>query len=382
MDKKKGAKFWAKGFIMLWIAVALFAPFLANEKPLLTQDNTGIHFLPATTSSSSTILLSAPIPYSPSSIDLSNSNGIGPFEKQDISSPFYRHWLGTDNLGRDVLSNLIHGGKTALIIGLGAMMIAALIGILLGTMGAYFGDNRLRLNQLKFLLFSSFSLLYLVLVISLIPWDIDLITAEKKIGLFFTISSLFLSLLIFINYYFSKRQKKKNSKTIQLPIDLLIGRLIEIMDSIPLLFLIISLSALLNPSIFTVIFIIGLSAWSGIARYARAETLKVMQMDYIASSKALGISSFRIILKHILPNALGPVLVSLSFGVSAAILIEATLSFIGMGLSVTEASWGQLIAEARTNYSAWWLAVFPGLAIFLTVLSCNRIGDQFMGEKL
>ncbi len=374
MNSKSTVSFkLSTGFLILWVFVALLAPFLANEKPILGKINSDLQFFPITINQEYTSIIPSLIPYSAETIDLNNSNSVGPFDYQDVKSTYFRHWLGTDELGRDVLANLIHGSKTALLVGLGAMFLAGLIGIFLGSISAFFGDNRISMSRFEFYLLLLSFLLYLLLISTSIPWDVQAVSLNHKIGLLLSISSIFISFFLLVKYY-SKSSKKKRS--IKIPLDLIIGRLIEVMESIPLLFLVIALSALLNPSIITIILIIGVAAWTGIARYVRAETLKIMQLNYVESGKALGFSNPKIIFKHILPNALGPVLISLSFGIAAAIMIEATLSFIGMGLSSSEASWGQLIAEARSNYKAWWLAIFPGLAIFFTVLSCNVLGDQ------
>ena len=122
--------------------------------------------------------------------------------------------------------------------------------------------------------------------------------------------------------------------------------------------------------------IIGLVRWTGIARLVRAELLKVSSLPYIESAAALGYSPWRILFRHALPNSLGPVWVTLAFGMAGAILIEASLSFLGVGLPVETVTWGALMRQvSSTNIRPWWLAVFPGLAIFLTVLALNRIGE-------
>ena len=385
---KKGRKFsgllWSKSFFIAWIVVALLAPFLANDQAILIKDASGIQFFPEVITKDSKILLSPPIPYDASTLDLDNANAVGPFAQQQVSSTYYHHWLGTDGLGRDVLANLIHGSQTALFVGFGSMALAAIIGILLGSLAAYFGDHKITIGRSRLFILVLLQISFALIIFYAIPWDIASVLWSKKLGLLLSIISLNLSALLLMNYIMKKWEKKKSklqgAYNIKLPVDLIISRVIEIMDALPLLFLIIALSALLNPSITTVIVIIGISSWAGIARYTRAETLKIMGLDYIEGASALGFPAIKTIWSHILPNAIGPVLVSLSFGVAAAILIEATLSFIGMGLSTEAASWGKLIAEARVNYGAWWLAIFPGLAIFFTVLSCNILGDKVMDK--
>ena len=380
--RKFNGLWWSKKFFIAWVLVAILAPILANKKAIIVQDESGILFFPRVISAESKVLLSAPVPYDASTLDLDNSNAVGPFEKQQINSIYYRHWLGTDGLGRDVLANLIHGSKTALFVGFGAMGIAAIIGVFLGSIAAYYGDHKITFSRSRLILLIILLIVFLTIQFYAIPWDIGSVDLGLKLGLFVSITSLFLLMLFLINYFMTKLEINNNvqqkSKGLKLPVDLIIGRIIEVMDALPLLFIIIALSAIFSPSIKSVIVIIGISSWAGIARYTRAETLKIKELEYIEGANALGFPAFKTIWSHILPNAISPVLVSLSFGIAAAILIEATLSFIGMGLSTEEASWGKLIAEARVNYGAWWLAIFPGLAIFFAVLSCNIFGDRYL----
>ena len=136
------------------------------------------------------------------------------------------------------------------------------------------------------------------------------------------------------------------------------------------------LAIIAKPSIQSLILILAFLIWPTVARFSRAEMLKIREEDYIHSGKVLGLSDLRIIFKHALPNALAPIMVVVAFGISGAILLEATLSFLGLGLAFDEVSWGSLLSEARKNFKAWWLALFPGIAIFLTIASFNIIGDR------
>ncbi len=165
-------------------------------------------------------------------------------------------------------------------------------------------------------------------------------------------------------------------KRVSVPVDLILSRFIEVMVSIPVLFLIISISSIVShPSIYIVMMIIGLTSWTGIARFIRAEMLRIRSLEYIEAARALGYSEGRVILRHAIPNALSPVLITIAFGIAAAILIESTLSFLGVGVSPETVTWGSLLAEARQSPSAWWLAILPGTAIFLTVTIFNLIGE-------
>ncbi len=158
-------------------------------------------------------------------------------------------------------------------------------------------------------------------------------------------------------------------------VDLALSRLFELMLGIPTFFLIITVAAIFPPSLYTIMVILGLTGWVGIARFIRAEFLKVRALDFVAAARSVGASDARVMLRHILPNAIAPVLVSMSFGVASAILAESSLSFLGIGVPQHLVTWGSILSVARANSFAWWLAVFPGLAIFITVTAYNLLGD-------
>ncbi len=158
-------------------------------------------------------------------------------------------------------------------------------------------------------------------------------------------------------------------------IDMAISRLIEMMMSVPTFFVIITVAAVFPPSIYLIMVILGLTGWMGIARYIRSEFLRVRAQEFVEAARSLGASDARVMFRHILPNALAPVLVAMAFGVATAILSESGLSFLGIGVPAHLVTWGSILAEARANTFAWWLAVFPGAAIFLTVTAYNLLGD-------
>ncbi|MEM9920701.1 MAG: ABC transporter permease, partial [Bacteroidota bacterium] len=159
-------------------------------------------------------------------------------------------------------------------------------------------------------------------------------------------------------------------------VDLLVMRLVEVMNSIPGLLLLLAILVLVpKPTIFVVMVIIGMISWTGITRFIRAEILRVRNLEYIEAARAMGYKDRRIIWRHAIPNALGPVLITIAFGIAGAILLEAFLSFLGQGVGIENLTWGRMLSLARSNFSAWWLAVFPGFAIFLTVSIFNFIGE-------
>ncbi|HTO07197.1 MAG TPA: ABC transporter permease [Myxococcota bacterium] len=158
-------------------------------------------------------------------------------------------------------------------------------------------------------------------------------------------------------------------------VDLALSRLIEVMIAIPTFFLILIVAATFPPSIYLVMAILGVTGWVGIARLIRSEFLRVRASDFVAAAQSLGASDLRVMLRHVLPNAVAPVLVAMSFGVSGAILTESGLSFLGIGVPAHIVTWGSILAVAQSNYQAWWLAVFPGVAIFVTMTAYNLLGD-------
>jgi peptide/nickel transport system permease protein len=155
-------------------------------------------------------------------------------------------------------------------------------------------------------------------------------------------------------------------------------RFVEMFAAIPTIYLLLAFVAYYGRNIYIIMAIIGLTSWVGDARFVRAEFLKLRKQDFVQAAIAAGLPLPRVLFRHILPNALAPLLVSASFGVAGAILAESTLSFLGLGL-IDDASWGRLLNMARGEGGGfhWWIATFPGLAIFLTVLSYNFIGESF-----
>ncbi|MGF1573690.1 MAG: ABC transporter permease [Sumerlaeia bacterium] len=159
-------------------------------------------------------------------------------------------------------------------------------------------------------------------------------------------------------------------------VDMALSRIIEIVICFPVLFLILSVQAFLQPSIFNIIVALGIVSWTSVARLERGEFLRIVNQDFVLSARSMGASNFRLIFRHVLPNALGPILVITSFGIAGSILVESTLSFLGFGVPQPMASWGDLLNNGRNDIQGtWWLTVFPGIAIFLTVTCFNLIGE-------
>ena len=158
--------------------------------------------------------------------------------------------------------------------------------------------------------------------------------------------------------------------------DVIIMRLVDVMLSIPTFFLILAVIAFLNPSIWNIMIVIGLTSWMGVTRLVRAEFLSLHSREFVLASRTLGARDYRLIFRHLLPNSLTPVIVSFVLGVASAVLVESGLSFLGLGVQAPQASWGNILTDGKEYIQfAWWLSLFPGLAILITVLGYNLLGE-------
>jgi len=220
--------------------------------------------------------------------------------KKILDAPSGLHPLGTDQLGRDVLSRMLYGARVSLAVGFVSVGIATAIGIALGSLAGYHGGLT----------------------------------------------------------------------------DAMVMRLVDLMLVFPRFFLLLAVLGFLRPSIWTIMAVIGLTGWMSVARLVRAEFLSLREREFVLWSQSIGASAFRIIWRHILPNAIAPVLVAITLGVPAAILAESGLSFLGLGVQPPHATWGNILSEGKDAIEiGWWLSVYPGLAILVTVLSYNLLGE-------
>ena len=385
--------------VYLVVFLALFADFFANEKPLICEYHGSVYF-PVFRSYAVNMgivewpadlqnvewkklkydwSLFPPVPYVPENIDENNVHSVGPFDHQQVKSRRWRHWLGTDELGHDILSAMIHGTRIALLVGIVSMSIATLIGLLLGALAGYFGDDRLKISRAGLILNAIFFVLGLFYAFGLRSYVLGDALANSFFNLFL---QLIWSLIIFCAFMWAGNKLAKPfekipglSKKMNIPMDIIVSRGIEVMISIPTLFLIIAIVAIGKPSLMLVMLVIGATSWTGIARFIRAELLRIRSLEYIEAAHALGYSERRTIFRHAIPNALSPVLIAIAFGIASAILTEATLSFLGIGVPAETLTWGALLSAARSKPTAWWLAIFPGFAIFITVTVYNLLGE-------
>ncbi|MEL6251705.1 MAG: ABC transporter permease [Bacteroidota bacterium] len=289
-----------------------------------------------------------------------------------------RHWLGSGRNGLDILSVIIRGSRRALSIGLFTMLIAGIIGILLGSFAGYFQDHKLLLKRAS---------LYLMvpglLLASFYGFYLRRFNFQTEAGAPSLISEIILSLLIFslilaLFLQLGKRIYWGNflEEKIPLKVDSYISRIMELIQSLPPLLLILALASFFNSrNIWFVMLIIALVSWMGIARVVRGEMMSISERDFIQAGKALGIKPAQILFRHVLPNSLASVWPILAFGIGSAILAESTLSFLAL-IEDSQNSWGGMLTEGKLVRQHWWIALFPGISIFLCVYSFNIIGEK------
>lgn len=327
-------------------------------------------------------VLFAPIPFSPGEKEPRANGGLGaqgPGSLANDGGRGYRHWLGTDDDGRDVTAGMIAGARIALLTGLVAMGLALLIGIFLGALAGFWGDDRLqtRLGRLLATLpglpvawFYAFVAGPYVAPTAVI-WMKNLLIFVG-IVLIFNILGKWLSRLPGL------------SRLVILPADLLVMRFGEIFNALPKFIFLLIVARLFGgqQSILLMIALIGALSWPHVASLVRAEMLRVRALDFVLAARGLGLPEVQVLLRHALPNALRAAYMAAALGVAGAIQLEAALSFLGLsGAGMEGASWGMLLHAAREARSAWWLALPPGLAICIVVLALNRVSEVVSERK-
>ena len=370
-------------FLMMVMMIALFGPLLSNEKPYYCKLE-GQGYFPLFSGIAENQLSNAhpahspvswrntkfeavwraPVPYSFHTLDLQTGVYARPLASREDTR--YRHWLGTDALGRDVLAGMIRGCRVSLMIGLGSMLIALMIGVPLGALGAWWGNKDLKgfAGQWVVALISVLLIIYV--------WLTPLQPLYKWL-----VTIILLTVALWSGY----RWHHQYTGRFSVPFDRMVMGVISIIDGFPAIFLILVLVAVLPVKGWVVIMgIIALLRWPSMARYMRAEVFKMKEANYIKAVRILNVPPMRILRLHIIPFAFRPVMISFIFGVASAILAESALSFLGIGLPAEEMNWGRLLAQARNHFEAWWLVVFPGCAIFFTLLSLYTIGNEYQKE--
>ncbi len=262
--------------------------------------------------------------------------------------------LGTDQLGRDVFSRMLQGAWVSLTVGFVAVGISVVVGIIIGGIAGFYGNYLLSLRTIILLCIG----IGTIISITIHHW-------------FLTIPEIVIGLLIYI---YGKKVSFLREKGII--VDAIIMGLIDIMLCFPSFFLILTVVALLPPSIYNIMIVIGLTSWMGTARFVRAEFLSLREQEFVMAAKALGVNDTKIIFKHMLPNGIAPVLVSTTIGIASAILTEAGLSFLGFGVPPPHATWGGILSEGKFYlFDAPWLTLIPGIAILIVVLAFNLFGE-------
>jgi peptide/nickel transport system permease protein len=275
--------------------------------------------------------------------------------------------LGTDELGRDVFARMMQGAWVSLTVGFVAVGISVLIGIILGGISGYYGQNAATADQM-------------IAAVLAIAGAILLVARLVAPGaLLLIIGALFLLLSKWLERKVRERAETGWRRILLIPtisIDALIMRFVDIMLCFPSFFLILTVVALLPASIYNIMIVIGLTSWMGTTRFVRAEFLSLRDQDFVTAARALGIGNWRIIFRHMVPNAIAPVLVSATIGIASAILTEAGLSFLGLGVPPPHATWGNILSDGKNYiFDAPWLTFVPGIAILIVVLSFNLFGE-------
>jgi peptide/nickel transport system permease protein len=235
-------------------------------------------------------------PYSPVEVDIQNR--LGPPAWMEGGKT--EHWLGTDQIGRDLLSRMIYGGRVSLLIGVAAVLVSSTIGVLLGLGAGYFGART----------------------------------------------------------------------------DWIIMTLINVMLTFPFVLLALAVIAVLGPSLVNMVIVLGVADWPLYARVIRAETMAIRERDFITAGRALGMSHLRIVFRQILPNLVSVIVVIATLQVARVIILESFLSFLGLGVQPPTPAWGNMLGEGRVYMlNSWWIAAFPGAAIFITTLAINLMGN-------
>lgn len=394
MKKARRALFYLSASWIFLLLIAGLAPFLAGNLPVMVVRTRGLSFplvekrltswgLKLAKSSQSTehfapvndtlFVLSPLIPFEPLQPDYAAILSPPSLSKRDGAPS---HPLGTDALGRDLLAGLLHATHHSLLLAFTAMAVAFLLGSLLGISAGYFGNTGLSLPWPVWITAPVFLFLGWFwafpsreAVLPSGPSGGHLFSGQLllSIALWIAFSMLLISAMLYVTRRFFPRARK-----IPVPLDEFVMKTVETLTVLPKLLIILALVPLFHPGWWWVVIILGLFSWTGIARLWRSGILTHKNRDYVLAARAVGLPTLRLLMRHILPNTLGPVAVAVANGLAGIVLAEAALSFLGFGLPQETLTWGRLLMNARFYPEAWWLTLFPALCLAGFIALCNE----------
>lgn len=402
--------FWSKvkqlkiRFAVAWLLslffVAVFLEFLASDKPILAKVEE-TWYMPSIGESMFDLGINERynkirrvkwekhdgfkimplVPYSANTLDLKNASYKGPFEKQRVQSMRYRHWLGTDKIGRDVLAGLLNGCRVIIKIMLIVGLVAGAIGLLIGGFAGFLGNRSVKWTLSKLILyglggFMSTYTVYMILNVTLISKGILNI---KEVVLAIIVPIVLFGILrqLYRHIIYKQIDLRFSLSSYSIPVDSIFYFVIVLITAMPVTMILLAiLGYFQSPSLVLTMSLFGLVLWKNIARIIHGEVLRVKEQDYILASRQLGLNRGEIFWRHIFPNIKNQFFITLALAVSGSLLIEAALSFLGIGMAVGEISWGVLLSQGKSNISAYWLSLFPGILLVITVYSINAIAER------
>lgn len=371
------------GFMLCLLLLSFMTPLLKGDRPIILRNGHEIYFFPKNVSrtivSDSIWLLYPLIPISEKNIDLKRRL-LPPLSVSVYNGNMMRHWAGTDHLGRDVAAGLIGGIWYALSIGFGVMFISLISGIILGGGSGWYGDQQIQWSPVGGVI----RLLVLIIIMMVLILWAELYQMKAVGGKALTMMICGFILFICIIFYLTdtfEKKRKLSAKWIKFPLDSTISKIIEWLTAIPALLMILALTAIISQqNIWTMIGIISILTWPLSARLVRSEVLRRKYQPYLQQVRHLEIPFIKILVRDLLPNIWTPLIAVFAFGFSGVIMLDATLSFLGLGLPIEQVNWGNQIGGIRRHPEAWWLVVFPGMMIAGILISLNSIGS-WLQEK-
>lgn len=356
--------------LLFFVLLAIMAPFLANENPIRCTVGHEAYYpiisdvnWKGKCAAGECDMVRTLIPYSPRTIDMASRN-LSPSQGFDRA-----HYFGTDGLGRDVAAGVVHGSQTAVVISFSATFLALLLGGFYGLVMGYFANDRLRYARKRVVLLAVMT----GVVLYVMSWLRNLYLADLISSVSFVGGLMMLLLIAFFIWRWGAKRFEVRDRSILL--DEMGMRVIDLLQALPGLFVVLLVLQLFDQG--SGLLLIGLIAFllsPVMALHARAEVLRHRNKNSVRSAMMSGKGDFYIWRYDIIPFMVRPLFVTLAFSIAGAILLEATLSFLGIGLAVEHVSWGTMIKLAQQNSSNWWLLFFPSTCLVALIWSVQRIG--------